>query len=195
MKSKTHPTPAFIVLALMLAGPGLAFAQTETPPAAIQPPAAPQSEMSPATPALDQAPAVNPYANVDHPYFNNANPSLAGQVVPSPQDAAAHNPAVLARDKLPILAHTFNFTDDQRKLIKDALSSQPATTGSGPSSAAESGASLIAGTEISGSLELRPVPDSIVAQMPWVKPYKYAAIGDRIVIVDPHLPVVVAVLK
>lgn len=112
-------------------------------------------------------------------------PALAGQVIPSPQDTAAHNTAIAERDRLPILAHTFNFTVEQKQQIRDALASEKG---------AAANVTLTAGTEIPDSLMAKPVPDSLAQEIPGMRPYNYIKLGDKIAIVDPHLPVVVAVI-
>jgi len=145
----------------------VAPAQTQTPPQT--PPPASTTGVAPA----------------DRP-ANNDQPSLAGQVVPSPQDAAAHDPAVSERDKRPILAHTFNFTAEQKQQIRDALATDQAQT---------TDATVTEGTELPQSIPVKPMPEAIAQQMPWVKPYSYVKLGDRIAIVDPSLPVVVAVIE
>lgn len=149
-----------IIAVAMLLGPHMAAAQSREPAA-----------------TTGAAPAERP--------FNNEQPSLAGQVIPSPQDSAAHNQTIFERDKLPTLAHTFNFTDEQKQQIRDALMAEQSRAGDLPP----------AGTELAQPLDLKPIPDEIAAQMPWVKPYKYVKLGGKIAIVDPNLPVVVAVIE
>jgi hypothetical protein len=159
---------------LCLAGTGLAFAQQQGDPSQLG--TAPSHPLSGATTGV--APADRP--------SNNDQPSLAGEVVPSPQDAAAHNDAVWQRDQLPTLAHTFNFTDEQKQQIRDALSAEQGQAGNDK---------IEAGMQLSETDGLKPVPNDLARQMPWVKPYRYAKRGDRIVLVDPNLPVVVAVIE
>jgi hypothetical protein len=149
-----------IIAAAMLAGPQIAAGQGGMPAA-----------------TTGAAPADRP--------FNNEQPSLAGQVIPSPQDSAAHNPAVFARDQLPTLAHTFNFTAEQKQQIRDALAAEQGGAGELPAP----------GTELAQPMDLKPLPDSIAQRMPWVTPYKYVKLGGKIAIVDPNLPVVVAVIE
>ncbi len=134
--------------------------------------------------ALAQTPSTTGVAPADG--WSNNQPSLAGQALPSPQDAAAHNDAVAERDRLPILAHTFNFTPDQRQQIRAALAEEKGRT---------SDVAIVAGTEIPPSIETSPMPDALARQMPWVKPYRFAKLDNRIVIVDPNMPVVVAIIE
>jgi hypothetical protein len=149
-------------IAVILAGMSVALAQGETPSAST----------------TGLAPADRPY--------NNDQPSLAGQVVPSPQDAAAYNAAVFARDQLPTIAHTFNFTAEQKQQIRDALA---------PDQGQAADVKVTAGTELPQPLDVKPMPDAVTQQMPWVKPYKYVKLGNKIAIVDPYLPVVVSVIE
>lgn len=150
------------IAATMLAGVSVASAQSEPPPA-----------------TTGVAPAERPY--------NTEQPSLAGEVIPSPQDAAAHDQAVFERDRLPTAAHTFNFTAEQKQQIHDALSAEKGQT--------VADVAVAAGTELPQSIEFKPVPEALAQQMPGMESYKYAKLGSKIVIVDPHLPVVVAVIE
>lgn len=152
---------ATMLAGTMLAGVSVASAQSEPPSA-----------------TTGVAPADRPY--------NNEQPSLAGQVIPSPQDAAAHDQAVFERDRLPTAAHTFNFTAEQKQQIHDALSAEKGQTAD---------VAVVAGTELPQSLEFKPIPEALAQQMPGMKSYKYAKLGSKIAIVDPHLPVVVAVIE
>lgn len=152
---------ASAIAATLLAGASIALAQTEPPSA-----------------TTGVAPADRPY--------NTEQPSLAGEVVPSPQDAAAHNQAVLERDRLPILAHTFNFTAEQKQQVRDALAAEKGQS---------SDVAVTAGTEIPQSMESKPVPEALARELPGVAPYKYVKLGNKIAIIDPHLPVVVAVIE
>lgn len=136
-----------------------------------------------ATAQIQAPPATTGAAPAERP-FNNEQPSLAGEV-PSPQDTAAHNQTIFERDKLPTLAHTFNFTDEQKQQIRDALMAEQSRAGDLPP----------AGTEIARNVDLKPIPDEIASEMPWVMPYRYVKLGGKIAIVDPNLPVVVAVIE
>ena len=158
-----RPCVAAVVL---LAGTSLAIAQGAPDPGAA-------------------VPSTTGMAPIERPY-NNDQPSLAGKVLLSPQNTAAHDPVVLARDHLPTLAHTFNFTDKQKHQIRDALAPEQGQTVD---------LQVEPGTELSQPIETRPIPDAIAQQMPWVGPYRYAKLGNRIVIVDPNMPVVVSVIE
>jgi hypothetical protein len=165
--------PLSVVAAMTLAAAAPAIAQGT----AVPPPAA-TTMPAPAATTTGVAPADRP--------SNNDQPSLAGQVVPSPQNTAAHNPAIFERDQLPILAHTFNFTDAQKQEIRDALA---------PAQNAASDVTLAEGTELSQPVDAQPLPDSVAERLPWVKPYKYVKVGGKIAIIDPNLPVVVSIIE
>lgn len=135
--------------------------------------------------AQGTSPATTGVAPAERPY-NAEQPSLAGQVIPSSQDAAAHNTAVAERDRLPIMAHTFNFTAEQKQQIHDALASEKGEAAN---------TAVVAGTEIPQAHAAKPIPDSLAQQIPAMQPYKYVKLGDKVAIIDPHLPVVVAVIE
>ena len=80
-----------------------------------------------------------------------------------------------ADDALITIAYTFKtLSDDQRHAIYDALKGQPSA----------SAANADVGTELSPSVELRPVPDQLAAQVPETKGYRYAVTQDRVLLVD-----------
>ena len=79
-----------------------------------------------------------------------------------------------ADDALITIAYTFKtLSDDQRHAIYDALKGQPSA----------SAANADVGTELSPSVELRPVPDQLAAQVPETKGYRYAVTQDRVLLV------------
>jgi hypothetical protein len=125
-------------------------------------------------------------APADQP-INNAKPNVAGEVVPSSQETAAHNPSIFAHDRQPILTHTFNFTPEQKQAIVSALAQEKGT--------AVGNADLSETVVVPDSVELKPIPDAIAQEMPWVKPYFYVKTGDRILIVNPLARYVAAVIK
>jgi hypothetical protein len=136
-------------------------------------------------------PVHNPESTVglapsDQP-INNIKPWVAGQVVPSSQETAAHNASIFEHDKQPTLTHTFNFTAEQKRAIVDALAQEGAT----PVSNVDLAETMV----VPPSVILKPVPDRIAQEMPWVKPYYYVKTGDRIVLVNPLGKVVVAVIE
>src|SRR5262249_56640088 len=71
-------------------------------------------------------------------------------------------------------AYTFKtLSDDQRHAIYEALKGQPSA----------SAANVDVGTELPPSVELRPVPDQLAAQVPETKGYRYAVTQDRVLLV------------
>ena len=136
-------------------------------------------------------PVHNPESTVglapaDQP-VNNIKLRVAGEVVPSSQETAAHNASIFEHDQQPILTHTFNFTADQKQAIVDALA-QEKTSSVGTGELAET-------MVVPASVELKPVPDRVGQAMPWVKPYYYVKTGDRIVLVNPLGRYVVSVIE
>ncbi len=80
-----------------------------------------------------------------------------------------------ADDKLITAAYTFkNLTDEQRRAIYQALKGQPAP-GAAPNAAF--------GVELPLSVELRPVPQEVVARVPQVSGYQYTVAGDKVLLV------------
>src|SRR6187455_21742 len=70
-----------------------------------------------AQPVLPPEKIQNPESTVglapsDQP-VNNAKPRVAGAVVPSAEETAAHMPSIYEHDRQPTISHTFNFTDQQ----------------------------------------------------------------------------------
>lgn len=191
-----HITPllcATVLLAMGAAGPVLAQAtQTPAPGQAGDDPSMAEPKGS-NQPALQTAPSVdNPESTVglapaDQP-VNNMKRNVAGEVVPSSRETAAHNASIFAHDQQPVLTHTFNFTAEQKQAIIDAL-------------AQEKGVSIADDVKLQEtmvlpeSVTLKPVPESIAQQMPWVAPYVYVKTGDRIALVNPLGRYVAAVIE
>jgi hypothetical protein len=154
--------------------------------------AQPQGSAQPALQAPQQT-VQNPESTVglaptEQP-INNAKPRVAGDVVPSSQETAAHNASIFAHDKQPILTHTFNFTPEQRQMIVDALAQERGVTPGGNVDLQET-------VVVPYSVALKPIPDRIAQELPFVKPYLYLKTGDnRIVVVDPHSRYVAAVIE
>ena len=85
-----------------------------------------------------------------------------------------------ADDKLITVAYTFkNLTDEQRRAIYQALKDQPAG----------SAFNADIGTELPPSIELKAMPDALVAQVPQTKDYQFAVADNRVLLVvagEPH---------
>lgn len=190
----TRITPILCAASLLVYAAGLVFAQSagaQLPPAGGDPAMTqPQGSAEPAGQTLQ--PVQNPESTVglaptDQP-VNNAKPRVAGEVLPSSQETAAHNDSIFEHDMQPTLTHTFNFTADQRQDIVAALAKEKGVS-------LDRGIDLSETTVVPPSVDLKPVPDQIAQEMPWVKPYLYVKAGDRIVLVNPLGRYVAAVIE
>jgi hypothetical protein len=74
-------------------------------------------------------------------------------------------------------------TEEQRRAIYTALKGQPA----GPAFNADIGA------ELPSSVELRPMPDDVVARVQQTKDYRYAVADNRVLLVSPVTRYVVGI--
>jgi hypothetical protein len=185
--------PTFCAALLVAASSGMAFAQSAETPAPAQAGddpsmAQPKGSTQPALQAPE--PVHNPESTVglaptEQP-VNNAKPRVAGEIVPSSQETAAHNASIFEHDLQPTLTHTFNFTDEQKRAIVAALAQEKAADGD---------TKLEETQVVPPSVALKPVPDTIGQEMPWVKPYYYAKFGDRIALVNPLGRYVVSIIE
>jgi len=182
------------LLAMLAAVPALAQTSTQSPTPAQA--GADPSMAGPAgskQPAQSAAPAVeNPESTVglapaDQP-VNNVKPNVAGEVVPSSQNTAAHNESIFEHDRQPILTHTFNFTAEQKQAIVNALAQDKGVE-------QKAGADLQETMVVPDDIALKPVPDAIAQELPWVKPYYYVKSGDRIALVNPLGRYVAAIIE
>ena len=79
-----------------------------------------------------------------------------------------------ADDKLITIAYTFKtLTDDERRAVYQALKDRPAG----------SAFNADIGTKLPPGIELRPVPDEVVARVPQTRNYRYAVAKDRVLLV------------
>jgi hypothetical protein len=99
--------------------------------------------------------------------------------IPSGNDAAKFNPAADADDKKPTIAHALALTDEQRRLISGSLAGKGQESGGRPDFKPEVAALM------PKSAKPADLPGEISAQIPWVKPYKYAVVDGQILLVDP----------
>ncbi len=188
-----HSLPTFCAALLLSASSSIALAQSTETPAPAQAGddpsmAQPEGSTQPALQAPE--PVHNPESTVglaptDQP-VNNAKPRVAGEIVPSSQETAAHNVSIFEHDLQPTLTHTFNFTDEQKRTIVRALQQEKG---------ADQATTLEETQVVPPSISLKPVPDSIGEAMPWVKPYYYAKVGDRIALVNPLGRYVVSIIE
>ena len=78
-----------------------------------------------------------------------------------------------ADDALITIAYTFKtLTDDERRAIYQALKGQPAAA-----------VNADVGTELAPAIELRPVPNEVVARVPQTKGYRYVVANNRVLLV------------
>ncbi len=182
----------------LLFGTGSALAQPQTPAPAAPAPAQAGDDPSMAQPAGSTQPALQTPPPVKNPEstvglapaeqpINNIKPRVAGEIVPSSRETAAHSASILEHDLQPVLTHTFNFTADQKRAIVDALAQEK------PSSAPN--AELAETMVVPPSVALTPIPERIGQSMPWVKPYYYVKTADRIALVNPLGRYVVSVIE
>ena len=100
--------------------------------------------------------------------------------IPSPQDAAKFNPTADANDKKPTMAHAFALTDDQRRQIAGMLSG-----GKAQEAGQRSDFPPEVAARMPASAKVNDLPNEVTAQTPTLKPYKYAVVDGKILIVDP----------
>ena len=157
--------------------------------------AKPEGSATPAlkTPALNAPHVRNPESTVglapSQQPINNANPSVAGQVVPSSRETAAHNESIFRHDQQPVVTHTFNFTAEQKQAVVAAIGQGKDKAVTIPPFEVKE-ASILPAT-----VKLNPMPESIAAEMPWVKPYRYVKFGEKIALVDANLRYVAAIIE
>jgi hypothetical protein len=191
-----HALLAFATI-LVVAGPAAAQDASPIKPSPAQSGADPSMAKpeGTSTPVLDRPQAPNPESTVglappEQP-TNNERPNVAGQVVPSSQETAAHNEAIFLHDQQPTLSYTFNFTAEQKQAIINAITQDKDNAAAATAAPFEIADSVL----LPATVKLNPMPDSIVAEMPWVKPYRYVKFGEKIVIVDGNLRYVAAIIQ
>ena len=189
--------PASLAFMAILAVAGAATAQEKSPitPSPAEAGADPSmaKPQGSSTPALKAPQASDPESTVglapaEQP-INNAKPNVAGQVVPSSQETAAHEESIFLHDQQPTLSHTFNFTAEQKQAIINAIAQDK------DNSATAAPFEIASAVVLPATVKLNPMPESIVAEMPWVKPYRYVKFGEKIVIVDANLRYVAAIIQ
>ena len=198
MRALTSTHRAALALMTILLVTGSVAAQDSKSP--IKPsPAEAGADPSMAKPEGSTAPALNApqpshpestvgLAPTEQP-VNNAKPNVAGQVVPSSKETAAYEESIFLHDQQPTLTHTFNFTAEQKQALINAIAQDK---GNAPVAAPFE---IAAAVVLPATVKLNPMPDSIVAKMPWVKPYRYVKFGEKIVLVDANLRYVAAIIE
>lgn len=199
MRKMTHVRSAALAMTVLLAAGGVVIAQDNdaspvkpTPAEAGADPSMAKPEGS-SIPALNKPDTPNPESTVglappDQP-VNNAKPNVAGQVVPSSQETAAFSDSIFKHDQQPILSHTFNFTPEQRQAVIDAIAADK------DSGSAQAPFEIAEAVVLPSTVKLHPIPDSVVSEMPWMKPYRYVKFGEKIVLVDANLHYVAAIIE
>ena len=188
MTSATIRTAAIAMLLTSVSG--LALAQSPAPDAAA--PAAPSAAPSApsaapaapsATPAAPSATPAVPDATMGARAPSDRPASSLSTHIPSPNDAAKFNPAADANDKKPTIAHAFAFTDEQRRQLSGLLAgkAQPQAQAGGQRSEFKPEVAA----RMPASAKVNDLPSEVIAQMPTLKPYKYAVVDDKILLVDP----------
>lgn len=194
-----------VVAGFWIAGAGLGMGQTgpnnpQPPENTVTAPTPSQAGQDPSMakpPGSDAAPGAPPQvvdpestSNLapDEQPVNNAKPRIAGQKVPSAEhDAAAHNDSVAQHDAQPTITHTFNFTKEQKHTLLTALAEDK--------SSAAGKLDLQEATVLPIGLELKPVPEIVSKEMPWVGRYKYIKSGNQVALVEPNLRYVAIILR
>lgn len=98
--------------------------------------------------------------------------------IPSGSDSAKFNPAADAGDKKPTMAHALALTDEQRREISSMLAGKAVESGQ-PDFKPEVAALM------PKSAKVQDLPGEVAAKIPWMKPYKYAVVDGKILLVDP----------
>ena len=135
-----------------------------------------------AAPAPAQTQAVPPEpaaANTSGSATVGVAPPAADIHVPSPADAAKHNPRVAERDKLPIMARVLELNDRQHRLIAQSIGANA------PRSDVKLGFEPVVTGLIPQTVPLSDLPANVLGEIPAAKPYKYAIVDNRILLVDP----------
>jgi hypothetical protein len=158
------------------AGIGLAAAQQQPPAPDAQQKS--QQEKAQQTPSgqmgkeapSSQAPSATPPANA---VFVNGALAVPGAPANTDTVPAKFSAKNAADDALITVAYTFKtLTDEQRRAIFEALKGQPA-----------SAVNADVGTELPPGIELRPVPDEVVARVPQTRDYRYVVGNGRVLLV------------
>ena len=98
--------------------------------------------------------------------------------IPSPNDAAKFNKVADADDKKPTMAHALALTDEQRRFISASVVGKG--EGSGQPDFKPEVAALMP-----KSAKPQDLSAEVATKMPWLAPYKYAVVEDKILLVDP----------
>jgi hypothetical protein len=98
-----------------------------------------------------------------------------------------------ADDKLPIAAYTFKHLNGERRAIYQSLHDKQAPG----SNVASIESYSVVGAQIPTAIALNgllPLPDAIVSRLPELRGFMFTTAGDKFLLVDPNLRMVIAVL-
>jgi hypothetical protein len=183
---KTHILRTTLI-ALALLGMGrFAMPQTDTKPASGPSPDQTGSDSSMAAPQS----APGQLAPAGAIPSGSAPTATAAPKIPSAQnDTAQFNPTVAEKDKQPTVFWTLGLNDEKNLALLKSILRDATYPGK------VQGLTPGLGELVPISLALYPLPDSAAGQMPNVQQYKFARVGKDILLVDPNIRAVVAVLK
>jgi hypothetical protein len=189
---KTHMLRTTAIALALLGTAGFAMAQQDTKPASGPSPDQSGADSSMAAPQPAPGQPAPAGAMPSGPATVNAPPKI-----PSAQnDTALFNPAVAEKDKQPTVAWTLGLNDEKnRALLQTILSDKAAAPASGGNPGKVEGLTPAPGERVPASLALNPLPGSAASQMPNAQQYKFARLGNDVLLVDPNTRAIVAVLK
>ena len=186
---KTHMLRTTAIALTLLCTAGFAMAQQETKPASGPTPDQSGADSSMAAPQPTPGQPASAGAMPSGPATVNAPPRI-----PSAQnDTARFNPAVAEKDKQPTVAWTLGLNDDKNRAMLQSIVTASAASGSNP--AKIEGLTPAPGERVPASLALNPLPGTAASQMPNAQQYKFARVGNDLLLVDPNTRAIVAVLK
>ena len=182
------------MLTHLLRGAAVALALTVViaPASAQEPQSLPSKPQTPpdAGPQPDgQVPGPNATRPEDRALSKDAQTMV--QPVPGAMPDSQTVPSTISErnaeaDKLIIMAWAFHtLTDKQRSAIWNALKSKP------PGAAFNADV----GNVLPPSVKLEVIPQAVAQQAPQAEGYRFAVIGDRVLLVSPISPLVVGVVK
>ena len=183
----SHLLRTSAVVVALLGGAAVAGGQQPAPPADAQQQS--QQEKAQQTPSgktgTDEPSAHAPSAKpLDDKVFVDGALAVPGAPANTDTVPAKFSQKNAADDKLITVAYTFKMlTDEQRRAIYASLKDQPAG----------SAFNADIGVELPLAVELRAVPDELVARVPQTKDYQYAVANNRVLLVSPPTRIVVGV--
>ena len=184
---RCNPLQVLPIVGALWCGVGAAGAQPPPPAAAGQQQM--QQERAQQTPSGKtgtEEPSSHAPSPQNAPQDVFVNGALAVPGAPAESDTvpAKFSARNAADDQLITVAYTFKtLTADQRRSIYQALKDQPA----GLAFNAE------IGTELPLAVDLRAVPDQLIASVPQTRDYRYTVADNRVLLVSPTTRIVVGV--